>query len=257
MTTTIFSKLSFVLIIASLASCAKPIDLELSRQFQEVEEQFSASKTENDFLRVASLYQKILDTGCLSGAVFYNQGNAYYRANQFGRALASYRQAQRIRPRDPHLHANLNNCVSILAIPIVKRSVLDHVLFWRPWISFAELMWLTTGLLAATLITLLVVQMNPHLVHVRRLGVALTVLTIITIGSVVFDWYQYTRMQHGVVIVETIARKGDSESYAAAFNDSLQEGMEFIVLGQRNDWLRIQLPRTGEGWILRRKTVLY
>ena len=45
-------------------------------------------------------------------AVLYNQGNAWMRAGATGRALAAYRQAQRYRPRDPYLAANLQNALA-------------------------------------------------------------------------------------------------------------------------------------------------
>jgi hypothetical protein len=248
----ISSKLFLVLVIALSAGCAPAVDLESIGRFQTAEEEFSASETDADFLRVASLYQEILDSGLRSGAVLYNQGNAFARAQEHGRALAAYRQSQRIRPRDPHLDANLRSCLSALGVPASKRSFWDHVFFWKPWLSLAESMWLATGLLAATLVSLLVLQAKP-----QRSSVVLGILTIIAGGSVAFDWYQDERTQHGIVVAETIARKGNSEGYAAAFSDGLQEGLEFVVLERRGDWLRIQLPGTGEGWIPSRQAVVY
>ena len=53
------------------------------------------------------MYQAILDRGYVSGVVLYNQGNAFMRAGQRGRAVAAYRQARRYLGPDPFLEANL------------------------------------------------------------------------------------------------------------------------------------------------------
>lgn len=42
-----------------------------------------------------------------SGSVLFNLGNAYYRQGDRARALACFRQAQRLRPRDGNIHHNL------------------------------------------------------------------------------------------------------------------------------------------------------
>ena len=48
-----------------------------------------------------------LDRGQISGAVLYNQGNAFMQAGQRGRAIAAYRQARRYLGPDLFLEANL------------------------------------------------------------------------------------------------------------------------------------------------------
>ena len=94
---------SLALVVSS--GCGRGVDLDVSRTFQEAQETFDDAEAPEDFLRAAGLYQSILERGVVSGVVLYNQGNAYMRAGQRGRAIAAYRQAQRYRPRDPYLEA--------------------------------------------------------------------------------------------------------------------------------------------------------
>src|SRR5262249_54460599 len=42
-----------------------------------------------------------------SVAVYFNLGNAWFKSGQLGRAIAAYRQAERLNPRDPDVRANL------------------------------------------------------------------------------------------------------------------------------------------------------
>ena len=52
-------------------------------------------------------YQKLIEAGQPSGVLYYNLGNAWFKAGQYGRAIAAYLQAQRLNPRDPNLRFNL------------------------------------------------------------------------------------------------------------------------------------------------------
>ena len=97
--------LATVLLVAS--GCTAAPEAELVRKYQRALETFDQAAAPEDYLRSAALYQEIIDRGVVSGALLYNQGNAYMRAGQRGRAIACYRQAARYRPRDPQLQANL------------------------------------------------------------------------------------------------------------------------------------------------------
>src|SRR5262245_50565847 len=59
------------------------------------------------FAEAASAYQSLLKSGRTSAAVYYNLGNAFFKAGQIGRAIAAYARAEQITPRDPDLRANL------------------------------------------------------------------------------------------------------------------------------------------------------
>lgn len=49
----------------------------------------------------------MLQTNGPSAALYFNLGNAWYKADQLGRAIAAYRQAEALEPRDPNLRFNL------------------------------------------------------------------------------------------------------------------------------------------------------
>src|SRR5262249_6562621 len=56
---------------------------------------------ENKFPEAAAAYEKLLRPGTASAALYFNLGNAWFKAGQIGRALAAYRQAEQLSPRDP------------------------------------------------------------------------------------------------------------------------------------------------------------
>ena len=86
-------------------------------------------------------------------------------------------------------------------------------------------------------------------------GIAVLALIGVSLGR---DWYNTEFIRHGVVVVdECTARKGGSESYEPAFNQSLQEGTEFTVIREQNGWLNVNLPESGECWIAGNECVTF
>jgi hypothetical protein len=249
----------FLLILptALVAGCARAPEMQVVQRFQTAQELFDAAETSQDFLRAAAVYQSILDEGCRSGAVLYNQGNAFMRAGQRGRAIACYRRAERYRPRDPFLDHNLQVALGSNESPADK-SLIDYFFFWQNWISYAgkfQLLALSALATFALGIAALVVSRKYHLVPLAWIGLAITCLLT---ASAAYDWYRFDLLEHGVVVVpEVVARKGNGDSYAPAFTQPLREGTEFLVSEHRDDWLLIQLPGDQEGWVPREDVVLY
>ena len=250
-------RLSLVVCLILVVGCAPTPDMEVVQQFQAAQQAFDNAETEDDFLRVASLYQAILDGGCQSGTVLYNQGNAFMRAGQRGRAIASYRQAQRYRPRDPFLDHNLNYALGAPARN-ARRSTIDYFLFWQDWLSYAakfQLLAIAALVTFAIGIAAIVFRGRFRLAYVGWVGLALTILLA---SSAAYDWYRFDVLEHGVVVAsEVVARKGNGESYAPAFTQPLSEGTEFLVNEHRGDWVLIQLAENQEGWVRREDVVVY
>ena len=250
-----------LLMILLVAGCSSAPDLEISRQFQDAEHVFSKATTPEEFLRAARLYDYIGRDSFVSGAVLYNQGNAWMRAGEVGRAIACYRQAGRYRPRNPYLSANLQYALSAsghAATVSSDSSIAGYVFFWQNWLSYPEKFTLTTLLLATALVFGLLSHVSAYRRGLRRAAHVLGVLYLFSVASTGRDWLEFDYTTHGVVISdEIVARKGDSDSYESAFTDRLTEGTEFTVLEQRNDWLHLQIVSVGTGWLPSRDVVVY
>jgi len=133
----------------------------------------------------------------------------------------------------------------------------DHLFFWNRWVSIPGRWRLFAA--GATVAFLLGV-----LARFRRRAVpfAWTELgvTLLLAASAALGWYETAATRHGVVTAQqTIARKGDADSFAPAFTDPLPEGTEFEVLEQRGDWLLIRLESTPhhEAWLPLSATRIY
>lgn len=240
----------------AVMGCGATPDLETSRKFQQAEEAFEKAAKPNEFVKVAAMYQEILDDGFVSGSVLYNQGNSWMQAQQKGQAIACYRQAQQHLPRDPYLAANLN--LALTQQPEAKQPLLNYVFFWQRALSYREKGLLATVLLTVVLLLFLIAGTSNQPKLASRLGWVGAVVFLLVTVSVVRDWYDFEWTRHGVVTVtKCTARKGGSETYEPAFTQPLAEGTEFTVLQEQNEWLNIQIADSGEGWISKSECVTY
>ena len=70
-------------------------------------EQANKLYEEGHYTEAAAAYQSLLDHGSVSPAIYFNAGNALFKAGQIGRAIYNYRRAEELAPRDPDIRANL------------------------------------------------------------------------------------------------------------------------------------------------------
>lgn len=252
------------LTLLGMAFCALPIIGCGSRpsptaiaKLQDAQSTFDRADGPGDYLRAAGLFQEVINDGFVSGAVFYNQGNAFMRAGRRGRAIASYRQALRYRPRDPELNANLNLALAETgASEASRKPFLQYLLFWQNWWGYDTKFRLSlfAGLLTLAMGLTAVFFDRRWLKQAALSGFALTAILSISAG---YDWYRFESLRQGVVVEEVIARKGNGASYEPSFDQALGEGTEFTVLSRRADWLLIRLSQTEEGWVPTHSIVEY
>lgn len=248
-----------------LSGCGRAPDDGVLRKFQEAQQAFDrALQNGNDpnqrgeqFLRAALLYQEILDGGFVSGAVLYNQGNAFMGAGQRGRAIACYRQAKRYLPRDPLLDLALRTALDT-DDPRGDRALVDYVLFWQDWISYGGKFRLAGGMAVLAFLVAFAALFAGRRRWVAYCGWAALALTLLVAASAAYDWYRFDGIKHGVVVAEqVVARKGNADSFEPAFTQPLAEGTEFVVMERRGDWFLIGLPGAKEGWVKRDEVVVY
>jgi len=253
-----FACMGLVILLSSFPACGRIPDLEISRTLQEAQELFNTASSEEEFLQSAMLSQQILDMGFTSGSVLYNQGNAFMNAGKRGLAIGAYRQAKRYRPRDPFLDANFRFALGTNASLEERRTLVGHLFFWQDLLSYPEKFHLLSLMAGLSLLFALLELFSKSRILWKRLMWSATILTFILLISAGYDWYRIEWIQNGVVTGDEVtARKGNSDSYQAAFTEPLSEGQEFRVLDQRAGWLLVRLRDGLEGWIPSENTALF
>ncbi len=236
--------------------CRRDADMELVNKYRAARKAYDESRTHDDFLKVAAMYQEIIDEGGHSGILFYHQGNALMQADCTGRAIAAYRLAKRYRPNDPYVENNLCYATGEDSSDD-RKPILNHILFWQDWISYPTKFRMAAAATAATFMFSLMAMFVGRKLF-GRLAFACLVLAAVLVFSVCYDWYSNQYIVRGVIIKDyVVARKGNAASYEPAFTEPLDECTEFRMLKHRNNWFLIRLPGGQEGWIEDDAAVLY
>ena len=213
-------------------------------------ELFDKAKSPEEFRESAKVLESILADGFSNGAVYYNLGNAYYRAGDFGRAILNYRKAKPYRPRDPLLEANFQQALASAPGKITEppKPWWQHVMFWQEWLSHPARVEVAIFAFALAPILALVSFWfrRRNLLWIAGGMTALALLFTLDAGLNSPERFSASR---AVITGETVARKGIGKDYEAAFDAPLKDGVEFIVLNEASGWTFGHFAGIGDGWV--------
>ncbi len=205
------------------------------------------------YRRAALRYETLVgESGLRSGKLYYNLGNAYLQMDDVGRAILSYRIAQKLEPGDPNIARNLAYARTVRADkldPAAGRPVLETLLFWHYDITRATRLRIFAFSWIAFWGLMLLRQAGRDWVP-REIAAAFLVVGLLFLSSFAYDTIGEGRSEPGVVVaIETVARQGDGLSYDPAFEEPLHAGAEFEVLEERPGWHRVELPDGRRCWL--------
>jgi tetratricopeptide (TPR) repeat protein len=201
---------------------------------------------EGKFSDAANIYEKILLSGAASPNLLFNYGDAEFKSGNPGKAIAAFRRAGMLAPRDSAIRANLD---------FVRNQVQGSTLResrWRDWLgrlTLNEWTALAAGAFWLSFILLAARQLRPALVP--RLKNATWIFAALTIFSGACLGLQATThfsKQSAIVISpEAIARSGPFDEAQNAF--AAHDGAELLILDRHGDWLQVTDGSGKIGWL--------
>ena len=214
----------------------------------------NALYAQGKYTTAAKAYESLVADGTTSATLYFNLGNAYFKAGQIGHAIASYRRAEQLAPRDPDVRGNLGfarNHVSAGNTP--QKNLLQRALgklTLNEWASLSAIaFW-------AWLILLSLRELKPALrTALTRHSLMTGLLTLALSGCTVADYAVNHFSKSAVVIRETQAKAGPLEDSQNTF--TAKDGTELTVLDEREDWLQVSDPRNRLGWIKRSEVEVF
>ncbi|MGO8839331.1 MAG: tetratricopeptide repeat protein [Limisphaerales bacterium] len=215
---------------------------DFSAQFDAANKMYAEGK----FAAAAGAYEKILQANAVSPALCFNYGNAEFKCGNLGRAIAAYRRAAQLAPRDAEVRANLEFARNQMQGPTLRETR------WQDWLGTLALnewtalaaaaFWLTFAILAA-------MQIRPALKTTLR-GFALGTVAVTLLSCACLGADAAIHFSKSVVVVITpdaTARSGPFDEAQSAF--VAHDGAELGVLDRRNDWLQVTDGSGRIGWL--------
>jgi len=234
--------LALLLPLFAWGDAASVIAISPDAQFDAANKLYAQSK----FAEAPAEYNKLIQAGSISPALYFNLGNAYFKSGQIGRAIAAYRQAEEIAPRDPDVRANLQFARNLVQGPKIGAGRIQRwlgTLSTVEWVALSTIaVWVTLGLLIACLI-------KPSLKPALRSWIWLTIGTTLAIFACARTAVSLNASHKLAVVAinEATVRNGPFDESPSAF--TAHDGAELRVLDHKDNWLQVTDGGTRVGWL--------
>lgn len=232
----------FYILLAVFICAGKLLASDSASDFSEANQLYSKGK----YPEAAKVYGTILNSGTLSPNLLFNDGNAEFKSGNLGRAIAAYRRAALLAPRDADIRANLEFVRNQVQSPTFHESFWQKLfgsLTLNGWTALAAIaLWLTFGLSVA-------MQIRPALKDMlrmpARLAAVATVVLVACLGTVAS--FHFSRPVAVVVLPDAVTRTGPFDDAQNAF--AVHDGAELPVLGRRDGWVQVSDGNGRTGWM--------
>jgi len=205
------------------------------------------------------LEQIIREGGVENGKLYYNLGNVWFQRGDLGRAILNYLRAEQYMPNNINLQQNLAYVRQQRKDTFEQtetRKVLNTLFFWHYDVPSGIRLRIFTAVFLAFWGFAAVRLFYRHGAINGGLAVTGVLATLLFVSLTIEARNHHTHPTGVVIAQESVARKGDGETYQPSFSEPLHAGTEFTVLEDRGGWLHVSLPDERTCWLPRRDVAL-
>ena len=198
-------------------------------------------------------YEAVLASGLTSPELYYNLGNAYYRDNQFARAILNYSRALRLRPTMTDARQNLELAQSKTVDHIVTLPQLFIVRWYNSICSALSpttwrILWLAAFALLAALFVTFRLARNYTLRKWTFVSCFAALLLLLCISAF---WrssaIRFNSHSEAVVMQSSVAIKSSPERQSVD-KLILHEGTTVRIDEELSGWYKITIADGTNGW---------
>ena len=207
-----------------------------------------------DYAEAIKEYKAIVDGGEYSFELYYNLGNAYYKADSVGKAILYYNKALRVDPSQEDARHNLT---------LAEKRITDNVaeeseFFLAKWMrglrnTMSCTAWSVLSLVSfASLLAFALLFLLASRISLRKTGfycalVAL-LLFVATISFAISSRNDMLTHDQAIILSSSISTKSSPDRSATELF-VLHEGTKVRVVSEHNGWSEVVLADGKKGWI--------
>jgi hypothetical protein len=209
--------------------------------------------TQEDYNKAIELYEETLKNNGASAEIYYNLGNAYYKANQIAPAILNYERALLLDPGDRDIRFNLQ----------MAREKTDKIepvgeFFLVKWIHSFQNMgsadsWAMLGIVSFLSLTFcLLLFFFSRWIRVKKVGFYLGIVCLlVVIVANVFAGNQKNKIvnrTHAIVFSPTVTVKSSPDASGTDLF-ILHEGTKVFIKSSLGNWKEIEIEDGNVGWM--------
>jgi tetratricopeptide (TPR) repeat protein len=202
----------------------------------------------------AAIYQTILNQGVESGELYYNLGNAYFKAGDIPSAILYYEKAKKLIPNDEDVIYNLNIANSRIVDKIEKIPVMFYKKWWNYFYNmFSDNTWALFSLITFAILVLFVgMFILGQTAKTKRIaffsGLLFLFLTAVSFGMASQKYYYGKSHTEAIVFIPTVTVKS-SPSANSVDLFVIHEGTKVSILDKVDNWVKIKIQNGSIGWL--------
>ncbi len=207
-----------------------------------------------DYTQAIELYESVLKSYGESAMVYYNLGNAYYKAGKVAPAILNYERALLLNPGDSDTRFNLQ---------VARQKTVDKIepigeFFLTRWIGTVEDVysadgWAKWGITSFLLfISCLVLFFFSKWIRLKKIGFFAGIcFLLISLVANLFADSQQDKLLHradAIVFASTVTVKSSPDASGTDLF-ILHEGTKVTIKSTLGEWSEIQLEDGNVGWM--------
>lgn len=199
-------------------------------------------------------YEAVVQSGYVSGELYFNLGNAWYRTGNIARAILNFERARKYIPGDEDLQHNLQ----LMNLMITDRiEPVPRLFVWDYWdgltgaFSLRGITWLAYVLLVLTALAVAATILSRRYA-VRKTAFILSMVSgalfLLSAGIFAAKWTDAARTDEAVLMAQVTSVKNSPDPKGTdAF--VLHSGVKVQIVDAVAGWLKVRLADGKVGWV--------
>jgi len=217
-------------------------------------EKANAYYTTEEYQKAISLYEQILGSGEESAKLYFNLGNAYYKAGDINNAILNYERAKILAPNDEDIEFNLK-IANQFVVTSIDELPKPFFVRWRSSVinKYPADTWSYISISAFLIFLVLVgFVIFSKRVALRRASFWIGILVVLFSGfTFSFAAQQKKKIieRNGAIVFcpRVTVKSAPAETGTDLF--LIYEGLKVQITDSLNNWKEIKLADGNEGWL--------